>query len=175
MLSNNKSNNWRTLALYSESKREALYIITNYSPKFRTQESFPESRCDVGIEKIQRDTHTEYKATARNCAENETLMKRFMGVIRDKSGKEFELSSRDISTQAPYPEYLVKYLDTYYTNDENGIYYAILNYSAMEADGVSLIYFWFELSVQEEYGTYSEEDIASYRFWSYILEMQEGI
>lgn len=174
LLSSSNNAYQRTLSLHSESKREVLYILTNYSPKFRTQESFPESSCDVGIEKIQRDTHTEYKATARNCAENETLIKRFVGVIRDKSGNEFPILSRDISTQTHFAEYY-KYFDTYYTNDENGIYYAILNYSAMEADGVSLTSFCFELSVSETYGTYFEEDIASYRLWYYKLEIQEGI
>lgn len=171
ILSNSYDNYKRWLTVKSESQRETVQLYTNYNSKLRTQESFVENSCDVGIEKIQNDTRTEYKTTVRNCAESGTISKYFIAVIRDKSGKEFKLSSRDISTQTPFVEYY-KYLDTYYTEDENGIYYAILNYPAMKADGISLQFLWFVLLVSEGYDFYEGEAIALEHAWYYDLEIQ---
>lgn len=49
--------------------------LWNWGPNFnlRIQEYFVEESCEIEIENIQKDTHTQYKATARNFGNIETL------------------------------------------------------------------------------------------------------
>lgn len=122
----NYDNYQRKFILYSESKREALYLHTNYSSKFRTQLSLPKATVMQKYERF-RETHAPNIRQQRETEQRAKLSKYFIAVICDKSGNEFQLSSRDKTTQAPFAEYY-KYLDTYYTNDENDIYYVILKY-----------------------------------------------
>lgn len=48
-----------------------FFIIYNFN--LRIQTSFVEESCEIKIENIQKDTHTQYKATARNFENIETL------------------------------------------------------------------------------------------------------
>lgn len=165
---NNKLVNYRYgrwLVLKSESEQETfkLYINDNYN--FRTQ-TFVENSCDFGIEKIQNDTRTEYKATVRNCAESGTIyQKYFIAYLLDKSGTITQISSRKLSPENPYQN---KYVDTFYKGDEDDIYYAILNYPAMEADGITLQSFSFAFYVSEGYD-YTGNAIAVVQAWFYDL------
>lgn len=49
--------------------------LWNWGPNFnlRIQAYFVEESCEIEIENIQKDTHTQYKATARNFGNIETL------------------------------------------------------------------------------------------------------
>lgn len=172
ILSNNNDNFRRWLVMKSESKSETVKLFLNYNFNIRTQTTFVLNSCDVGIEKTQKESRTEYKTTLENCAGGETLSKYFIAFIRDKSGKLVQLSSRDLSTpdNGRIMEYY-KYVDTYYTSIENDIYYAILNYPAMENDGVVLESFGFVLYVSEGYDL-KGDDIAVSQIWYYDINSQ---
>lgn len=120
----------------------------------------------ISEQKIQNDTRTEYKATVRNCAESGTIyQKYFIAYLLDKSGTITQISSRKLSPENPYQN---KYVDTFYKGDEDDIYYAILNYPAMEADGITLQSFSFAFYVSEGYD-YTGDAIAVVQAWFYDL------
>lgn len=73
ILSDNNDNFERWLTLKLESKRETLIFFLNYNFNLRIQTSFVEDSCEIKIENIQKDTRTQYKATARNFGHIETL------------------------------------------------------------------------------------------------------
>lgn len=173
ILSNNNDKNvnyryGRWLTLKSESEQETLKLYINGNYNYRTQ-TFVENSCDFGIEKIQKGTRTEYKATVRNCAESKPISKYFIADLHDKSGDIIQISSRKLRPQENYhvSEYY-KYVDSYYKSDEDDIYYAILNYPAMEADGFILQSFSFVLYVSEGYD-YTGDTIAVIQAWVYDL------
>lgn len=172
ILSNNDKNvNYRYgrwLTLTSESKQETLKLYINDNYNFRTQ-TFVENSCEFGIEKLQKDTRTEYKATVRNCAESENISKYFIVHLLDQSGDRItQITSRKISSQENGRISENKYVNTYYRSDEDDIYYAILDYPAIEADGLIIRSFSFVLYASAKYD-YTGDAIAEIKAWYYDL------
>lgn len=155
------SEEWLTLK--SESIRETLTMLTSFNPSFRTQDSFIVNNCDVGIEKLQNDTHSEYKATVRNCQDSEAISKYFMAYVRFPSGNVGQLTHSEFSPPENEPAKIIRY----YQSNERDIYYAVLNHPAMEADGVTLQSLWFVLYVPDSY-EHGIAPVARY-FWSYDI------
>lgn len=171
ILSNNDKNvNYRYgrwLTLTSESKQETLKLYINDNYNFRTQ-TFVENSCEFGIEKLQKDTRTEYKATVRNCAESENISKYFIVHLLDQSGDRItQITSRKISSQENGRISENKYVNTYYRSDED-IYYAILDYPAIEANGLIIQSFSFVLYASARYD-YTGDAIAEIKAWYYDL------
>lgn len=62
-----------------------------------------------------------------------------------------------------------KYVDTYYRGSDKNIYYAVLNFPAMEADGITVKEFGFALSYSETF-FFEEADVVSpRRLWRYEI------
>lgn len=59
--------NIRMITVKSNSTGEKIEIHPNCNFNLRTQTSFIENSCDVGIAKVMRDNRTEFAATVRNC------------------------------------------------------------------------------------------------------------
>lgn len=155
------SEKWFTLE--SKSKRESLEMLTSFNPDYSTQDSFIVNSCDIGIEELQNDTHTEYKATVRNCQDSEAISKYFMAYVRGQSGNVFQLTHSEFSP----PENESVKIIRYYQSDERDIYYAVLNHPVMEAEGVTLQSLWFVFYVQDRYIN-GRAPIARY-LWHYDI------
>lgn len=138
-------------------------MLTSFNPGFRTQDSFIVNSCDVGIEKLQNDTHTEYKATVRNCQDSETISKYFMAYVRHPSGNVGQLTHREFSPPGNEPTEIIRY----YQSNERDIYYAVLNHPAMKVDGVTLQSLWFVLYVPES--NVHGVAVAARYYWYYDI------
>ncbi|XP_065921679.1 uncharacterized protein [Magallana gigas] len=159
-----KYDQWITLK--STSTRETVNLISNNNYDMRAQTIFVENSCEVGVEKYERGDITEYVATVRNCAAQDKLSTYFSCLLVDQSGGSIQWGSRDLNYPgSPTIREYFKYVDTYYTRSEKGVYYAVLNYPAMKADNITLERFGFVLYVIEP--NYSA--IAASHYWFYNI------
>lgn len=159
----NKRYSEKWLTLESKSKRESLEMLTSFNPDYSTQDSFIVNSCDIGIEELQNDTHTEYKATVRNCQDCKAISKYFMAYVRGQSGDVFQLAYSEFSPPENEPVEIIRYDQS----DNRDIYYAVLNHPVMEAEGVTLQSLWFVFYVRDRYIN-GHVPIAWY-FWHYDI------
>lgn len=153
-------NSW--LVLQSGSTRESLTLLLKYKSANRSQTTFVENSCEIGIEKTEIGNQTEYKATTRNCDNNNVVRDTFsVGLTSSKTEK-----TENIITRYPgeaVNENHLKYVDTYKVQNED-TYYAIFKWPAMEKDGVTLDSLSFELWVNE-----NDALISRIRIWRFNI------
>lgn len=157
-------NQWITLT--SASTRETMYLFSNGNYKIRSQTDFVENTCDIGVEKYEKGNITEYVATVRNCADQDKLSTYFNCLLSDLSGGSVQWGSRDLNDPgSPSIRKYFKYVDTYYTRSEKGVYYAVLNHPAMRADNITLERFGFVMYVIEP----NDSAIAASHYWYFDI------
>ncbi|XP_052692959.1 uncharacterized protein LOC128171249 isoform X1 [Crassostrea angulata] len=171
---NNNANMDRRITLKSKSKGETITMYPNFNYNLPIKSSFIENTCYVKIEKDAMGERTKYTATVTSFAEREdleNLSKYFIACIRDRSGARVQLSTRHLNeTENENVVSYYKYLDTYYSGsktDSCSEYYSILNYSAIEADGITVESFGFVLNVSSS--DYYGNDMAINRSWYYQI------
>lgn len=153
---------------------ETISMYPNLNYNFLTKTSFIENTCYVQIEKDAMGEHTKYTASVSSFADREdleNLSKYFIAYIRDKSGAIVQLTTRHLNdTENENVVSYYKYLDTYYLGsktDSYNEYYAILNYPAIEADGITVQSFGFVLYVSSS--DYYGNDMTINRSWYYQI------
>lgn len=153
-------NSW--LVLKSSSTRESLTLLLKYKSANRFQTTFIENSCEIGIEKTELGNQTQYKATTRNCGNNNVVRDTFsVGLTFTKTEK-----TENIITRYPgeaINENHLKYVDTYKVENED-TYYAIFKWPAMEKDGVTLDGLSFELWINE-----NDAPISRIRIWRFNI------
>uniref|UniRef100_K1QPN9 Uncharacterized protein n=1 Tax=Magallana gigas TaxID=29159 RepID=K1QPN9_MAGGI len=153
-------NSW--LILKSNSTRESLTLLLIYKSANRLQTTFVENSCEIGIEKTEIGNQTEYKATTRNCGNNNVVRETFKVVLAFSKTEKTENIITRYPGEAVYENHL-KYVDTYKVENED-TYYAIFKWPAMEKDGVTLDGLSFELWVNEK-----NARISSNRLWRFNI------
>lgn len=142
-----------------------------FNPKYNLppQTQFVENSGEVGIEKIAKGNSTEYITTVRNCTE-QNIRKYFFIYILDKSENGGTVLSHNLDVPDDDHGFdYHKYVDTYYRGSDKNIHYAVLNFPAMEADGITVKEFGFALSYSETF-FYDEADVvAPRRLWCYEI------
>ncbi|XP_034318717.2 uncharacterized protein [Magallana gigas] len=174
LMVNNNDNMDRRITLKSKSKEETISMYPNFNYNLLTKTSFIENTCYVKIEKDEMGERTKYTATVSSFADREDLenvSKYFIAYIRDKSGAIVQLTTRHLNdTENENVVSYYKYLDTYYSGsktDSYNEYYAILNYPAIEADGITVQSFGFVLYVSSS--DYYGNDMTINRSWYYQI------
>lgn len=157
-------NQWITLK--STSTRETIDLFSSGNYDIRSQTDFVENSCEVGVEKYEKGIITEYVATVRNCENQDKLSTYFNCLLSDQSGGSIQWGSRDLNDPgSPSIRKYFKYVDTYYTRSEKGVYYAVLNHPAMKADSITLERFGFVLYVTEP----NDSAIAASHYWYFDI------
>ncbi|XP_052692973.1 uncharacterized protein LOC128171256 [Crassostrea angulata] len=174
LMVNYNDNMNRRITLRSKSKGETVSMYPNLNYNLLTKTSFIENTCYVQIEKDAMGERTKYTATVSSFADRgdlENLSKYFIAYIRDKSGAIVQLTTRHLNdTENENVVSYYKYLDTYYSGsktDSYNEYYAILNYPAIEADGITVQSFGFVLYVSSS--DYYGNDMTINRSWYYQI------
>lgn len=169
VLSNKDYNSNYKLTLKSKARRESLLMIFNPKYNLRPQTQFVENSCEVGIEKIAKGNSTEYIATVRNCTE-QNIRKYFFIYILDKSENGGTVLSHNLDVPDDDHGFdYHKYVDTYYRESDKNIHYAVLNFPAMEADGITVKEFGFALSYSETFFFEEADVVAPRRLWRYEI------
>nr|XP_034320786.1 uncharacterized protein LOC117687773 [Crassostrea gigas] len=174
LMVNYNDNMNRRITLKSKSKGETISMYPNLNYNLLTKTSFIENTCYVQIEKDAMGVRTKYTATVSSFADREdldNLSKYFIAYLRDKTGAIVELTTRhlnEIENENIVSYY--KYLDTYHSGSKTDIYneyYAILNYPAIEANGITVQSFGFVLYVSSS--DYYGNDMTINRSWYYKI------
>ncbi|XP_052692970.1 uncharacterized protein LOC128171252 isoform X8 [Crassostrea angulata] len=173
LMVNYNDNMNRRITLRSKSKGETISMYPNFNYNLLTKTSFIENTCYVQIEKDAMGERTKYTATVSSFADREdlgNLSMYFIAYIRDKS-RIVELTTRHLNeTENENVVSYYKYLDTYHSvrkTDSYNEYYAILNYPAIEADGITVQSFGFVLYVSSS--DYYGNDMTINRSWYYKI------
>lgn len=171
---NNNDNMDRRITIKSKSRGETISMYPNLNYNLLTKTSFVENTCYVMIEKVTMGERTKYTAKVSTYADREdleNLSKYFVAYIRDRSGAHIQLSTRHLNeTENENVVKYYKYLDTYYSGnklDSYNEYYALLNYPAMEADGITVESFGFVLYVSSS--DYFGDDMTMNRSWYFQI------
>lgn len=164
----------RMITVKSKSRGETIKMYPNLNYNFRVKQRFVENTCDVMIEKVTMGDRTKYTAKVTTFADREdleNLSKYFIAYIRDRSGSRIQLSTRHLNeTENENVVNYYKYLDTNYSGnklDSYNEYYALLNYPAMEADGITVESFGFVLYVSSS--DYFGDDMTMNRSWYFQI------
>lgn len=161
----------RMLIIKSKSTKETLRILFNLNPKARSETVFPLNNCEIGIEKRQNGTQTNYIARAKNCADLDGFEKYFVLDLNFKSGEAAQIYSKnlygqDIQRVSKY----FKYAKTYYIGNEKDAYYTTLNIPAMESEGITVTNFHFTVSSKPADRTsLFGDNIYSTYYWNYYI------
>nr|XP_034319339.1 uncharacterized protein LOC117687202 [Crassostrea gigas] len=176
LMVNKYDNMNRRMTLQSKSKGETISMYPYFNYNLLTKTSFIENTCYVKIEKDAMGGRTKYTATVSSCADIEdfeNLCMYFIAYIRNKSGATVQLKTRHLNeTENEHVVSYYKYLDTYYSGsktDSYNEYYAILNYPAIEADGITVQSFGFELYVSNSDYMHYGKDLTISRSWYYQI------
>lgn len=126
------------ITVKSNSTGEKIEIDPNFNFNPRTQTSFFENSCDVGIGKMIRDNRTEFTATVRSCRNKNKPSLSFIAHLSYLSNDPFSKEIQDLNSLSyAYPRNpnFHKYFYSYHNSNDDGIYHANLDFPALKADG----------------------------------------
>lgn len=128
--------NIRMITVKSNSTGEKIEIHPNFNFNLRTQTSFIENSCDVGIGKVMRDNRTEFAAAVRNCGNKNKLSISFIAHLSSISHDPFLVKLQDVNLPSPvYKAMFYEYFYSYNNSNEDDIYYASLDFPKLKTDG----------------------------------------
>nr|XP_034319175.1 uncharacterized protein LOC117687105 [Crassostrea gigas] len=170
LMVNNNDNMDRMITLKSKSKGETSTMYPNFNYNLFTKTSFIENTCYVQIEKDAMTELIKYRATVLSFADKEDLenvSKYFIAYLRDKSGALVQRTTRHPNETENLSYY--KYVHFHYSGikTDRPEYFAILNYPAIEADGITVESFGFVVNVSSY--DYYGNDITINRSWYYQI------